>query len=773
MELENIVANTVYLKARESEMSKKGGRSKKWKKMLELPPVKTIGHIKEEIPLTLDYIYNKQPIGKILFRQFCKVDQVTNINDPAETANTTTGDPRTRYVKFLDSKDEFDLANIEDKYSLGLKILGKYLVISSSDYVFKTENGLNPVQNDPPKEPVLENMESLKELTSDQIVQLLNHGSKLVFERLSLAPFHQFLLSKYFERYLQFKYLEKRPVELADFRMFRVLGKGGFGEVNACQHRSTGKMYACKTMLKKRIKKKHAQRMTLDEKMILQKIDSRFVVSLAYAFQAKDALCLILSLMNGGDLKFHLQTMIEVRSSQSFLQSMGEKLTPVTNHDNGLDKNMLNPEDALATPERRSLSSLNSLRKNSVMSSISSFLNPSSRHSSLPSNATKNDQVVKENHKEGKLNSKKSNESVPKSGKSSTISKNRANYTFPGPGGFDLDRARFYAAEIASGLIHMHKNGILYRDLKPENILLDHEGHLRISDLGLAVHSSPDLPVKGKVGTVGYMAPEILLDQEYSFPVDWWSMGCLVYEMIDGKSPFRGYKEKANKSEINKRSIRDLEIYFSHRFDPESKDICQKLLNKAPESRLGSKDETEEIISHPFFASHLNMAKLQAGKITPDFVPDPRAVYCKDILDIDQFSSVKGITFDENDAQFYKKFDTGAVSGPWQEEMIETQCFQELNIYSTKNPESADLNSSDEEIYNGKRWSKRSKIGNRAFLSRIFSRHNRKLTVSNNNPPKNSALNNTNNASTTIGHSDGNRVFWNKFFKFNICADES
>lgn len=101
--------------------------------------------------------------------------------------------------------------------------------------------------------------------------------------------------------------------------MYRVLGKGGFGEVCACQVRiliaipeffnlicfellqvrATGKMYACKKLEKKRIKKRKGESMVLIEKQILQKINSRFVVNLAYAYETKDALCLVLTIMNG------------------------------------------------------------------------------------------------------------------------------------------------------------------------------------------------------------------------------------------------------------------------------------------------------------------------------------------------------------------------------------------------------------------------------------------------------------------------------------------
>lgn len=65
-------------------------------------------------------------------------------------------------------------------------------------------------------------------------------------------------------------------------------------------------MYACKKLDKKRLKKKKGENMALLEKEILEKVNSRFIVTLAYAFQSKTALCLVMSLMNGGDLKYHI-----------------------------------------------------------------------------------------------------------------------------------------------------------------------------------------------------------------------------------------------------------------------------------------------------------------------------------------------------------------------------------------------------------------------------------------------------------------------------------
>ena len=62
-----------------------------------------------------------------------------------------------------------------------------------------------------------------------------------------------------------------------------------------------------------------------------------------------------------------------------------------------------------------------------------------------------------------------------------------------------------------------------------------HSGHVRISDLGLAVHIPDGQSVRGRVGTVGYMAPEVISNRRYTFQPDWWGLGCVVYEMIHGE----------------------------------------------------------------------------------------------------------------------------------------------------------------------------------------------------------------------------------------------
>ena len=93
---------------------------------------------------------------------------------------------------------------------------------------------------------------------------------------------------------------------------------------------------------------------------------------------------------------------------------------------------------------------------------------------------------------------------------------------------------------------------------------------------------------------------------------------------------------------------------------------------------------------HPWFSAQVNWRRMKAGKEEPPFVPDPNAVYAKDVLDIEQFSSVKGVTLDDADDVFYRKFNSGAVSIAWQEEMIESGIFDELNTFSSNRPSQLD-----------------------------------------------------------------------------------
>ena len=103
-------------------------------------------------------------------------------------------------------------------------------------------------------------------------------------------------------------------------------------------------------------------------------------------------------------------------------------------------------------------------------------------------------------------------------------------------GRFSNDVGLFFAVEIILAFEYLHSSNIAYRDLKPENLLIDRDGHVKITDFGFA-KEVPDRTFT-LCGTPEYLAPEILQEVGHAFPVDWWALGILTYEMIVGFPPF-------------------------------------------------------------------------------------------------------------------------------------------------------------------------------------------------------------------------------------------
>lgn len=90
-----------------------------------------------------------------------------------------------------------------------------------------------------------------------------------------------------------------------------------------------------------------------------------------------------------------------------------------------------------------------------------------------------------------------------------------------------------------------------------------------------------------QAGTTGYMAPEILRQENYSVSVDWWSVGCSIYEMVAARLPFKDFKEKVQNEEVTRRTLED-ECKFQHsNFDAPVKDLISHFLKKKVQNRLG------------------------------------------------------------------------------------------------------------------------------------------------------------------------------------------
>jgi serine/threonine protein kinase len=95
---------------------------------------------------------------------------------------------------------------------------------------------------------------------------------------------------------------------------------------------------------------------------------------------------------------------------------------------------------------------------------------------------------------------------------------------------------RFFIAQIVLAFGYLHEKNVMHRDLKPENVLLDEDGYIALADFGLARFA--DSQSYSFCGTPEYLAPEIISRSGHGMAVDWWTLGCLAYEISIGTPPF-------------------------------------------------------------------------------------------------------------------------------------------------------------------------------------------------------------------------------------------
>lgn len=184
---------------------------------------------------------------------------------------------------------------------------------------------------------------------------------------------------------------------------------------------------------------------------------------------------------------------------------------------------------------------------------------------------------------------------------------------------FTEDATAFYMAEMVLALEHLHTNvGVVYRDLKPENCLLDAEGHLVLTDFGLSkIAVGEDDRCNSTLGTIEYMAPEVIQSKPYGKACDWWSLGALGFDLLTGSPPFRANNHKRIAEKIVKQKLAP--PYF---LGPDAKDLFLRLLRKDPHKRLGyhMPKDLQTIKAHRFFRK-IDWKALERRELEPPINP--------------------------------------------------------------------------------------------------------------------------------------------------------
>ena len=159
---------------------------------------------------------------------------------------------------------------------------------------------------------------------------------------------------------------------------------------------------------------------------------------------------------------------------------------------------------------------------------------------------------------------------------------------YEGLGGIEEDcgvptsHAIFYSANVVDAIGYIHKKGLAYRDLKPENLMVDEMGYLKLVDLGLAKKIPFTVEVDGQTqliprsytmcGTPEYMAPEIITNAGHDHSVDYWALGVLLFELINGHTPFsQGHSDDVTSILRSIMNVRQNGIQFPSNFQEKTR----------------------------------------------------------------------------------------------------------------------------------------------------------------------------------------------------------
>ncbi|XP_047449119.1 cGMP-dependent protein kinase 1 [Mugil cephalus] len=186
-------------------------------------------------------------------------------------------------------------------------------------------------------------------------------------------------------------------------------------------------------------------------------------------------------------------------------------------------------------------------------------------------------------------------------------------------GYFEECRARFYTACVVEALTFLHCQGVIYRDVKPENVLLDEHGYAKLTGSRCLKKVEVGKKTWTFCGTLGYMAPEIILNKGHSTSADFWSLGVFVFELLSGGLPFSG----SDPMKILAATVCGIDqIDFPKPISKSASSLIKKLCRSNPSERLGSqRNGAKEIQKHTWFEG-FNWDGLCKRTLIPSVIPN-------------------------------------------------------------------------------------------------------------------------------------------------------
>jgi len=192
---------------------------------------------------------------------------------------------------------------------------------------------------------------------------------------------------------------------------------------------------------------------------------------------------------------------------------------------------------------------------------------------------------------------------------------------------FSEEETKFFIACLLLGLEYIHSNNIIHRDIKPENLVFDEKGYLRITDFGVAKIRKEDNSSETS-GTPGYMAPEVLMAQNHSFPVDFFAIGVMGYEFMLGQRPYIGRNRKEIKHQVLRKQAKIEEDDIIDGWSKESVEFINSCLKRKDSRRLGFTGGVRDLKNHIWFKNYDWDSLFNKTLISP-FIPPKGGNYDK------------------------------------------------------------------------------------------------------------------------------------------------
>ncbi|KFO25751.1 Serine/threonine-protein kinase 32B [Fukomys damarensis] len=370
------------------------------------------------------------------------------------------------------------------------------------------------------------------------------------------------------------------------------------------QKRDTKKMYAMKYMNKQKCIERDEVRNVFRELQIMQGLEHPFLVNLWYSFQDEEDMFMVVDLLLGGDLRYHLQQNVHFTEGAVKLYICELAL-------------------ALEYLQKYHIIHRNCLKWFELVPDIEATVRT----------------LMKEDFKQCLRKWKELWDECIRNGK--MYSEGEITRTVK-DGNFEAQQNNCQAKTMKNEIrvqpvssakeLGMEK---LHLDIKPDNILLDEHGHVHITDFNIATVVRGAEKASSMAGTKPYMAPEVFQvyvdgGPGYSYPVDWWSLGITAYELLRGWRPYEIHSSTPTDETLNMFKVE--RVHYSSTWCAGMVALLKKLLTKDPESRLSSLSDIQSV---PYLAD-MNWDAVFEKALMPGFVPNKGRLNCDPTFELEE-----------------------------------------------------------------------------------------------------------------------------------------